>query len=159
MFPNVLTSLAATTWVFTLLVSTVSGGPTSAFDIFSRTPAEGINVKTLAPYLSAKAKIYLPGTKEFATYTTRWSNLEAPTPNVVIAPGTEKDVQKIVSPSIGGRLFYVSTVQIKSSANDSYDRSNLRTIITFPFSRTTAIMARLRPWARWTTALRSICPS
>jgi hypothetical protein len=99
MYPRVLAPLAVAGWAFTSFVSTVSGGPTSPFDLFSRTPAAGIDVKTLAPYLSANAKIYLPGTKEFATYTTRWSNLEAPTPNIVIAPGTEKDVQKIVSPS------------------------------------------------------------
>ena len=96
MYPSVLTPLIAG-WILTSLAPIVSAGPTSAFDIFSRTPVSGVDVKALAPYLSANAKIYLPGTKEFATYTTRWSNLEAPTPNVVIAPGTEKDVQKIVS--------------------------------------------------------------
>ncbi|KAI0568063.1 GlcD FAD-FMN-containing dehydrogenase, partial [Pyrenophora tritici-repentis] len=52
---------------------------------------------TLATKLSVNAKIYLPGTKGFATYTTRWSNLEAPTPNIVIAPGTDRDVQEIVN--------------------------------------------------------------
>ena len=97
MYPSVLTPLAVAGWMLTISAPIVSAGPTSAFDIFSRTPVSGVDVKALAPYLSANAKIYLPGTKEFATYTTRWSNLEAPTPNVVIAPGTEKDVQKIVS--------------------------------------------------------------
>jgi hypothetical protein len=97
MFSSVLIRLAVAGWVCTSFAPIVSGGPTSAFDLFPRTPAAGIDVKTLAPKLSPNAKIYLPGTKEFATYTTRWSNLEAPTPNIVVAPGTEKDVQKIVS--------------------------------------------------------------
>src|SRR5690242_14095714 len=100
MYPSVLTPLAVAGWVVTSFMTTVSAGPTSAFDIFSRTPASGINVEILAPYLSANAKIYLPGDKEFAIYTTRWSNLKAPTPNIVVAPGTEKDVQEIASPSI-----------------------------------------------------------
>jgi hypothetical protein len=97
MFSSVLRPLAVAGWVFTSAVPFVSGGPTSAFDIYSRTPAAGIDVKALAPKLSPNAKIYLPGTKEFTTYTTRWSNLDAPTPNIVVAPGTEKDVEKIVS--------------------------------------------------------------
>jgi len=99
MFATVLTPLA----VASLFLTSVSGSPTSPFDLFSGTPAAGVDVKTLAPYLSATAKIYLPDTKEFATYTTRWSNLQAPTPSIVIAPGTEEDVQKIVSQYAGGR--------------------------------------------------------
>jgi len=101
MFVGVLAPLA----VASLYLTSVSGTPASPFDLFSRTPAAGIDVKTLAPYLSATAKIYLPDTKEFATYTTRWSNLQAPKPSIVIAPGTEKDVQKIVSSHRGGRAF------------------------------------------------------
>lgn len=91
MFSRVLAPLAAI-----LSHSVVSGGPT-VLDVFPRTPAAGIDVQAIASQLSANAKIYLPGTNEFTTYTTRWSNLEAPTPSVVIAPGTEKDVQHIVS--------------------------------------------------------------
>ncbi|OAL03619.1 FAD-binding domain-containing protein [Phaeosphaeriaceae sp. SRC1lsM3a] len=74
----------------------VSCGPTSLYDVFPRTPAEGIDLQPLAPSLSASAKIYLPENSEFATHTVRWSNLKPPTPNVVIAPGTEDDVAKIV---------------------------------------------------------------
>ncbi|KAI4647672.1 hypothetical protein J4E93_004082 [Alternaria ventricosa] len=96
MFARVLAPLAVASSFLTCVVPTVSATPTSPFDLFSRTPAAGIDVESLAPYLSATAKIYLPDTKEFATYTTRWSNLQAPTPSIVIAPGMEKDVQKIV---------------------------------------------------------------
>ena len=99
MFSSVLTPLAVAGWVFASVLSTVLGDSTAPFDLFPRTRAADVGVKTLAPKLSANAKIYLPGTKEFATYTTRWSNLEAPTPNIVVAPGTEKDVQNIVSSS------------------------------------------------------------
>jgi hypothetical protein len=80
----------------------VSGAPRISLDVFPRTPASGIDVQALAPKLSPNAKIYLPGTDEFTTYTTRWSNLEAPTPSIVIAPGTEKDIQHIVSYPVTG---------------------------------------------------------
>lgn len=106
MFGRVLAPLA----VASLFLTFALGTPTSHFDLFSRTPAAGIDVKSLAPYLSATAKIYLPDTKEFAAYTTRWSNLHVPTPSIVIAPGTEKDVQKIVSSSVGGRASCASAV-------------------------------------------------
>jgi hypothetical protein len=96
MFSHLVTPLSVAALAVISLFPLVSCGPTTPHDIFSRTPAAGIDVKSLAPQLSAKSKIYLPGSKEFTTYTTRWSNLEPPTPNVVIAPGTEKDVQLIV---------------------------------------------------------------
>lgn len=73
-----------------IFVTTVSRSPASAFDFVTRKFAAGVDVETLAPYFSANTKIYLRGTKEFAIY---------PTPNVVIAPDTEKDIQKIVSVS------------------------------------------------------------
>jgi len=104
-----LASALAPLAVASLFLTCISGTPTSPFDLLSRTPAAGIDVKSLAPYLSANAKIYLPDTKEFATYTTRWSNLQAPTPSIVIAPGTEKDVQKIVSSSVGGNVWEISS--------------------------------------------------
>jgi FAD/FMN-containing dehydrogenase len=96
MFSHLVTPLSVAALAVTSVFPLVSCGPTAPHDIFSRTPAAGIDVKSLAPQLSAKTKIYLPGSTEFTTYTVRWSNLEAPTPNVVIAPGTEKDVQQIV---------------------------------------------------------------
>jgi hypothetical protein len=62
-----------------------------------QTPASGIDLGALAPSLDPSTKIYLPDSNEFTTHTVRWSNLEPPTPNVVIAPTTESDVAKIVS--------------------------------------------------------------
>jgi hypothetical protein len=76
--------------------SAVAYGRASSDDLFARTPVSGIDVNSLAPYLSSSTRIYLPGSSEFTAYTTRWSNLEPPTPNVVIVPGNEKDVAKIV---------------------------------------------------------------
>jgi hypothetical protein len=86
----------AAVWAVVSRLPLVASGPTSDHNIFPRTPAAGIDLKTLAPDLSPSAKIYLPGTTEFTKYTVRWSNLEPPTPNVVIVPGTEQDVAKIV---------------------------------------------------------------
>lgn len=63
------------------------------------TPATGINVQAFANQLSKNAQIYVPNDSQFKTYTVRWSNLEAPTVNVVVLPGTEQDVSKIVSGS------------------------------------------------------------
>jgi hypothetical protein len=97
MFLRFLTTSALAAWAVVPVLPTVFSGPTSPYDVFPRTPAAGIDVKALAPSLSPAAKIYLPGSTQFSTYTTRWSNLEPPTPNVVIVAGTEKDVVEIVS--------------------------------------------------------------
>ena len=97
MFSRFLAPAVVAAWAVISVLPAVTCGPTTPLDIFPRTPAAGIDVKTLAPYLSPTAKIYFPGSTGFTTYTVRWSNLEAPTPNVVILPGTEKDVSKIVS--------------------------------------------------------------
>jgi hypothetical protein len=97
MFSSFLAPSAVAVWAVISVLSIVSCGPTSRHNIFLRTPATGIDVKTLAPNLSPAAKIYLPGNDGFTTYTVRWSNLEPPTPNVVIVPGAENDVAKIVS--------------------------------------------------------------
>jgi hypothetical protein len=71
-------------------------GPVNNRDVPSSTPATGIDLRSLVPSLSPDTKIYLPGSSEFTTYTVRWSNLEPPTPNIVIAPATEEDVAKVV---------------------------------------------------------------
>jgi hypothetical protein len=78
------------------VISVVSGEPLRSFshELFERQDAD---LSSLAPALSQTAKIYRPGAPEFTTLTTRWSNLEPPTPNIVIVPGTEKDVSEIVS--------------------------------------------------------------
>ncbi|KAF6784750.1 FAD-dependent oxygenase [Colletotrichum sojae] len=46
--------------------------------------------------LSSNAKIYQPGTDEFVQASTRWSNLNAPTVNLVVVPGTEQDVAETI---------------------------------------------------------------
>jgi hypothetical protein len=97
MYFRTLTPVSAATAIVTFVAAVALGGPTTPHDIFSRTPAAGIDVKSLSPHLSPAAKIYLPGSNEFTNYTVRWSNLQPPTPNIVVAPGTEKDVAQIVS--------------------------------------------------------------
>jgi hypothetical protein len=97
MFARYLTPLSLAAWAATTAISPVSCNPTYRQPIFARTPAQGIDLTTLIPQLSPAAQVYLPGSSEFATSTIRWSNLEPPTPNVVIAPGTEQDVAQIVS--------------------------------------------------------------
>ncbi|TGJ85437.1 hypothetical protein E0Z10_g3301 [Xylaria hypoxylon] len=42
--------------------------------------------------LSRAAVVYLPGSEEFEAATTRWSELDTPTVNVVVVPATEDDV-------------------------------------------------------------------
>jgi hypothetical protein len=53
--------------------------------------------KELSEKLSPSAKAYYPGSDEFEKANTRWSNLEVPTVNIVIVPGTENDVVETVS--------------------------------------------------------------
>jgi hypothetical protein len=96
MFLQFLTPLSVTGWVGISSMYVVSCSPNHLHDVSPRTPKAGINLTTLAPDLSPTAKIYLPGSSDFAASTVRWSNLEPPTANVVIAPGTEEDVAKIV---------------------------------------------------------------
>ena len=52
----------------------------------------------LGDKLSSTAKIYQPGSDEFTAASTRWSNLNAPTVNLVVVPGNEQDVAETVSP-------------------------------------------------------------
>jgi hypothetical protein len=96
MFSRFLMSSAVAAWVS--LLSVVSCGPTSASNnVFARTLVNGIDVKLLSPFLSKTAQIYLQDTEQFKTYTTRWSNLETPTINLVVVAGTEQDVATVVS--------------------------------------------------------------
>src|SRR5690348_2202366 len=57
--------------------------------------------------LSSQAVIYTPGSPEFEKATTRWSELETPTVDVVVVPATEDDVAHVVSllPLLGLRLL------------------------------------------------------
>ncbi|PKS05902.1 hypothetical protein jhhlp_007733 [Lomentospora prolificans] len=50
----------------------------------------------LGRHLSRSAKIYFPGSEEFAKASQRWSVLESPKVDVVVVPGTEKDVAEAV---------------------------------------------------------------
>lgn len=88
-------SSAIAAWTIASVLPGGYCGPT-AQEISPRTPAAGIDVKPLAAQLSRGAQIYFPGSESFSNLTVRWSNLSPPTPNVVIAPATEKDVSKIV---------------------------------------------------------------
>lgn len=110
----------------------VSCGPTSLYDVFPRTPAEGIDLQPLAPSLSVSARIYLPENSEFATHTVRWSNLEPPTPNVVIAPGTEDDVAKIVGPCRDVHSVHTTSnlLYSRSSSRQSGTSRSLHTMVT-----------------------------
>ncbi|KAM5349276.1 hypothetical protein ACJ41O_005783 [Fusarium nematophilum] len=54
------------------------------------------DINKLAKKLSKAAKIYFPGSDEFVQASTRWSVLETPKVNIVVVPGTEKDVAETV---------------------------------------------------------------
>jgi len=151
MFARFLAPSAVAAWTVFSVLSIVSCGPTSPQGIAPQTPAVGLDVETLAPSLSPSAKIYLPGSDEFTRYTVRWSNLEPPTPNLVIAPGTERDVAKIVRCSKMKYIFSKRQIDTNSS------RSNSRPTTIFPFSLTMVTMVLLLHWAGWTTVSRSIC--
>lgn len=101
MLTRFFTAPAVAAWTIASVLPGGSCGPTTA-DVFSQTPAASLDVKPLAAQLSRGAQIYYPGTEAFTNSTVRWSNLSPPTPNVVIAPGTEKDVSQIVC----GSLFF-----------------------------------------------------
>ena len=98
MFTRFFTSSAIAAWTIASVLPGGSCGPTTS-DAFAQTPAAGIDVKPLAAQLSSGAQIYYSGSEAFTNSTVRWSGLSPPTPSVVIAPGTEKDVSQIVSPT------------------------------------------------------------
>ncbi|KAF4994529.1 hypothetical protein FGRMN_5738 [Fusarium graminum] len=55
-----------------------------------------VDYKTFGKELSQTARVYYPGSDEFNAASTRWSNLDLPTVNIVVVPGTEEDVVKTV---------------------------------------------------------------
>ncbi|KAK2469982.1 FAD-linked oxidoreductase chry5 [Fusarium oxysporum f. sp. albedinis] len=55
-----------------------------------------VDYKALSKDLSTSAKVYFPGSDDFETASTRWSNLDVPTVNIVVVPGTENDVVETV---------------------------------------------------------------
>ncbi|KAF2445831.1 FAD-binding domain-containing protein [Karstenula rhodostoma CBS 690.94] len=93
MFARFLAPLAA---VASSIIPLVACGPAPAPIPLPTTPASGIDVQAFAKQLSKTAQIFLPNDSQFTTYTVRWSNLDAPTVNVVVLPGNEQDVSKIV---------------------------------------------------------------
>lgn len=86
---EVLTAVAA--WAITSACLNVPVARQLLGGICARDTAE------LGDRLSATAKIYQPGTAEFTNASIRWSNLDAPKPNLVVIPGTENDVAETVS--------------------------------------------------------------
>ena len=75
---------------------------TCATTPFARSDAIGTcseDLSQLGKKLSKSAKVYCPGSAEFEKATTRWSVLDAPKVNIVVVPGTEKDVATTVSVS------------------------------------------------------------
>jgi hypothetical protein len=102
----------------------VSCGPTASAIQLPRTPASGIDVQAFAKHLSKNAQIYVPDDSQFKTYTVRWSNLEAPTVNVVVLPATELDVSEIVS-------YWLSHTPLVARASLGVSHVALPTII-FP---------------------------
>lgn len=67
--------------------------PSSAQGLWSR----DIDFNALSQALSSSAKAYYPGSAEFVSASTRWSNLDLPTANIVVSPATENDVVETVS--------------------------------------------------------------
>jgi hypothetical protein len=121
--------------------------PALPHDVFRRTPTAGIDARTLAPYLSPEAEIYHPGSTHFTTYTARWSNLKSPTPNLVIVPGTEKDVATIVS-------FQATMNLLRDDQIHGRARSDSRMVLIFPSLLTMVTTVPSLPWVGWTTALK-----
>ncbi|KAI0201500.1 putative FAD-dependent oxygenase [Astrocystis sublimbata] len=52
--------------------------------------------RKLGSSLSPGATVYLPGSDEFKNTTTRWSELDNPTPSILVVPATEDDVAQAV---------------------------------------------------------------
>ncbi|WYZ37060.1 hypothetical protein EsH8_II_000566 [Colletotrichum jinshuiense] len=85
---EVLTAVAA--WAITSACLSVPVARQLLGGICQRDTAE------LGNRLSANAKIYQPGSAEFDAASIRWSNLKAPTVNLVVVPATENDVAEAV---------------------------------------------------------------
>ena len=132
---ELLTALAA--WATTSVCATtpVSGS------LGGKCPGD---IGKLGEKLSKSAKIYFPGSDDFVKATTRWSVLGAPTINVVVVPGTEKDVSETVGPLLG----------IAWTCNNSF-RSNMPTRRSSLSSLTTLPMEPSPLWLVWTTVSRS----
>lgn len=60
-------------------------------------PRQDADYQALSQALSTSAKVYYPGSTDFVDASTRWSNLDLPTVNIVVSPATENDVVETVS--------------------------------------------------------------
>lgn len=96
MFFRFLTPLVFAACTVVSVLPVVSCGPVSV-DLSPRTSATAIDVKALAVNLSENAQVFVPSDEPFAALTVRWSNLEPPTPNVVVVAAVEEDVSQTVS--------------------------------------------------------------
>lgn len=105
-----LTAVAA--WAVVSACQTLPGTRT----IWSR----DADYKELSEKLSSSAKAYYPGSEEFEKANTRWSNLEVPTVNIVIAPHTENDVVETVSFYILFTYLYFSSIPLLYSRSHSH---------------------------------------
>lgn len=112
MFFRFLTPLAFAVCTAVSVLPVVSCGPVS-IDLFPRTPAGGIDIQALEENLSENAQVYVPSDEPFAALTVRWSNLEPPTPNVVVVAAIEEDVSQTVS----SPLSPYSSLHAKQLAN------------------------------------------
>jgi len=59
--------------------------------------SSAVNYNDLQQLLSVSAEVYLPGSGQFESVVSRWSNSNTPKANIVVVPSNEADVQKIVS--------------------------------------------------------------
>ncbi|RYP58486.1 hypothetical protein DL769_008937 [Monosporascus sp. CRB-8-3] len=55
-----------------------------------------VDYKALSKKLSSSARVYYPGSDDFEEASTRWSNLDIPTVNIIVVPSTENDVVETV---------------------------------------------------------------
>ncbi|TDZ67831.1 FAD-linked oxidoreductase chyH [Colletotrichum trifolii] len=81
---------ALTAWATISACMSIPVAPQMLSGICARDTSE------LGERLSSTAKIYSPGSAEFETASTRWSNLQAPTVKLVVVPGNENDVAETV---------------------------------------------------------------
>lgn len=95
MFLRFLTSLALAACTAVSVLPVVSCGPVS-IDLVPRTTAADIDIEALAQNLSKNAEVYIPSDEPFAALTVRWSNLEPPSPTVVVVAAIEEDVSQTV---------------------------------------------------------------
>lgn len=133
----------AVAWAATTLLPIVSCLPPGPHHVSPppKTPAGGIDVKALAPHLSPSAELYVQGSDAFDAYTIRWSNLDPPSPNVVVVVSNEQDVAKTV------RTWRLYDTMIGTLTRMS--RSSSLSIMMFLFLLTTGTMALLPPLGIW----------